>query len=115
MHGIIIIITAMPSPCNNHEEQVGDNTQVYYEVIPDKIQHTAENRDLDEVSTYSTTKNLNYASSAVVPLTGRDLTAAGVCAHNYEEIDVFHRDIVPPSDQEYKITHCPAYEYTTPL
>ncbi len=93
----------MPFPCINHEEQVGDNTQVYYEVIADKIQHTAENRDLDEVSTYSTTP------------TGRDLIAAGVCAHNYEEIDVLHRDIVPPSDQEYKITHCPAYEYTTPL
>ncbi len=108
----------MPSPCIIHEEQVGDNTQVYYEVIPDKIQHTAENRDLDEVSTYSTTnevKNINYASSALAPLTGSGLIAAGVCAHNYEEIDVLQRDIVPPSDQEYKITHCPAYEYTTPL
>ena len=62
----------MPSTCINHEEQVGDNTQVYYEVIPDKIQHTAENRDLDEVSTYSTTnevKNINCASSAVAPPT----------------------------------------------
>ncbi len=93
----------MPSPCIIHEEQVGDNTQVYYEVIPDKIQHTAENRDLDEVSTHSTTP------------TGRDLIVAGVCAHNYEEIDVLHKDIVSPSDQEYKITHCPAYVYTTPL
>ena len=108
----------MPSPCINHEEQVRDNTQVYYEVIPEKIQHTAENRDLDDVSTYSTTnevKNINYASSAVAPPTGSGLIAAGVCAHNYEEIDVLHRDIVPPIDQEYKITHCPAYEYTTPL
>ncbi len=106
----------MPSPCVNHEEQVGENTQVYYEVIPDKIQHTAENIDLDEVSTYSTINEVKNASSVVAPPTGRDLiVAAGVCAHNYEEINVLHRDIVPPSDQEYKITHCPAYEYTTPL
>ena len=105
----------MPSTCINHEEQVEDNTQVYYEVIPDKIQRTEENRDLPTYTTTNEVKNLNYAPSAVAPPTGRDFTAAGVCAHNYEEIDALHRDIVPPIDQEYKITHCPAYEYTTPL